>query len=258
MARLSAVTKEKYGEKSWNRYTSYDFASKDNIAPLVGAEIAKAVSSLPMAFVSHQGRFSLVAVLSLEPGTNMFVAPNGRWLGNYIPSTFRGYPFRLAKAKGKEDLVLCVDEATGLIQDDTEAKPFFDESGNISGQVRDLLDFLNQVEQNRTATDAAVACLADAGVLVEWHLKIKDGNREKPVAGLYRIDASKLNSLADGQFLQLRNAQALPVAYGQLLSMGNIRVFEKLAKIKEQISQIPVKARQNTPVLGDDDIISFG
>ncbi|MCA1793975.1 MAG: SapC family protein [Desulfobacteraceae bacterium] len=255
MPQLSPITKQNHADKSWTRYSSYAFASKNNLAPVAGAEIAKAVHALPMAFVKQQDSFLLVAVLSLIPGTNLFVAPDGRWLGGYVPSAFRGYPFQLAKTEGQDDLILCVDEESGLVNDDKSAgEPFFDDTGEVTQPVKDILNFLNQVEQNRAATSVAVAALADAEVLTEWPLKIKDQDQEKPVTGLFQIDEAKLNFLEDEQFIKLRKSGSLPIAYAQLLSMGNIQVFEKLAKAQEQ-------AAAQTPdvgsFLGDDDVISF-
>lgn len=255
MPQLSAITKQSHTDKSWTRYSSYAFASKDNLAPLVGAELSKAVHAFPMAFIKQQDSFLLVAVLSLIPGTNLFVAPTGQWLGGYVPSVLRGYPFVLAKAEGKDNLILCVDEESGLVHEGKAAgEPFFDDSGEVSQPVKGILNFLNQVEQNRAATNLAVAVLADAGIITEWPLKIKQGDQEKPVTGLFQIDEAKLNSLDDEQFLKLRKAGSLPLAYAQLLSMGNSQVFEKLVKVQQQAV---AKTRDIGSFLGDDDIISF-
>jgi hypothetical protein len=255
MPKLSAITKQSHADKTWTRFSSYAFASKSSIASMAGAEIAKAVvGGLPMGFVKEQGRFFLAAVLSLTPGTNLFVTQNGKWLGEYIPSAFRGYPFMLAKAEGKDDLILCVDEESGLVKDDKSAEPFFDDQGQLSKPVNDILNFLSQIENNKRITIQAVAALAEAGVITEWPLKIKHGDQEKPVTGLYRIDEAKLNSLEDEQFTKLRKAGSLPIAYAQLLSMGNIQVFEKLAKAQRQAA---VKTPDVGSFLGDDDVISF-
>jgi hypothetical protein len=256
MTQIAAITKQNHADKSWTRYSSYTFASKSSIASLVGAEISHALTAgLPMAFVKEQDRFFLAAVLSLTPGTNLFVAQNGKWLGEYVPSVFRSYPFTLARAEGKENLILCVDEDSGLVNEDKNAgEPFFDDSKELSKPVKDILQFLTRVEQNKTAAFAAVASLAKAGVITEWPLKIKHGDQEKPITGLYRIDEAKLNSLDDEQFLKIRKAGSLPIAYAQLLSMGNIQVFEKLAKVQEQAA---VKTPDVVSFLGDDDVISF-
>ncbi|MCA1793822.1 MAG: SapC family protein [Desulfobacteraceae bacterium] len=115
-----------------------------------------------------------------------------------------------------------------------------------------MLNFLSQVEQNKRKTIQAVAALAEAGVITQWPLKMKYEDQEKPVAGLHRIDEAKLNSLEDEQFLKIRKAGALPIAYAQLLSMENIRMFEKLAKAQEGTA-----ASDAGSFLGDDDVISF-
>jgi hypothetical protein len=260
MPQPTPITKPTHAEKSWTRFSSYTFAAKDNLVPLAGAEIAKAVSDLPLAFVCHQDRFLLVAVLSLTPGTNLFVSPTGQWLGRYVPSVFRGYPFCLAQMEGQDNLVLCVDEDSGLINGDkTSGEPFFDDSGEITQSVKDILNFLNQVEQNRAVTNVSVKALEEAGLITEWPLKIKDGDQEKPVTGLFRIDEAKLNALDDEGFLKIRKAGGLPIAYAQLLSMNNIQTLVQLAKARAQMAQArkTSQAPDTGPAFGDDDMISF-
>ncbi|MFO7911128.1 MAG: SapC family protein, partial [Desulfotignum sp.] len=92
------------------------------------------------------------------------------------------------------------------------------------------------------------------GVVMEWPLKIQDKDQEKPVTGLYRIDETKFNALADETFLKVRKAGALPIAYAQLFSMGNIQNFAQLAKAQGQMKE---KKQDIKPILGDDDMISF-
>lgn len=234
MTQLVAVTPERYSGKFWLRYSSYAFAAHSNLAPLVGAELARAAQSMPIAFIEQGNRYILVGVLSLLPGQNLFVGPQGQWLGDYVPSCFRSYPFLLAGAEGREDRILCVDEASGLISD-TGGESFFDEQGKVSQSLRDVMSFLSQVEQNRAVTEQAVSALAAAGLVVHWPLKVKVGEEEKPIAGLYRVDELGLGNLDDEAFLKLRKANALPVLYAQLLSMANINVFEKLGKVKSQM-----------------------
>lgn len=261
MSNLTAVSKENHASKSWNRFTSYQFAAKDNLVPLVAAEIAQSVLNFPMGFIKQQDRFVLVAVLSIMPGHNMFVSSDGRWLGGYVPAAFRGYPFRLARSEKGNEHILCVDERSGLIQEGVgQAEPFFDEDGEIAEQVKGILDFLSQIEASRSFTEKAVASLADANVLTEWSLKIKDGEQEKPVTGLYRVDEAKFNDIDDQTFLRLRKTQALALAYGQLLSMANIHLFDKLAKVNEQMAaQQPTQPGEVDldKLFDKDDLIKF-
>lgn len=236
-------------------HSSYEFTAKECIIPLVGAEIPQAVLNMPLAFVKQEEEFLLVAVLSLTPGTNLFVGLGGRWVGKYVPSVFRGYPFRLAKGGKNRELLLCVDEDSGLINGDrTAGEPFFDDSGQLSPQVNEVLGFLTRVEKSRRMTATAVSALAEADLLVEWPLKIKDGDRGRPVTGLFQLDGPRLNRLDDAQFLAVRKAGALPIAYGQLLSMNNMVLLGKMAKMPaEAIDKDP----DITAMLGDDDMLSF-
>jgi hypothetical protein len=260
MPQLTPISRRNHADKSWTRFTSYSFASKSSIASLVGAEIPKALADrFPLAFVKEKDRFFLVAVLSFAPGTNLFVARDGKWLGEYIPAVFRSYPFMLAKAEGKDDLILCVDEESRLVKDDKSAEPFFDDQGALSRQVQDIFNFLSQIEKNKTQTVRAITALAEAGLITEWPLKIQDGEQEKSVTGLYRIDEAGLNALDDERFLKLRKAGGLPIAYAQLLSMNNIQLLAQLAKARAQMIQTQ-KTLQGPgigPAFGDDDMISF-
>ena len=99
------------------------------------------------------------------------------------------------------------------------------------------MNFLTQVEKSRMATNNMVKALAEAEVIREWPLKIKVGEETRNVSGLFCIDEQKLNSLEDEQFLTLRKAGALPLAYAQLMSMDNIQILEKLNQMRQKAAE---------------------
>lgn len=70
------------------------FAAADAVAPLTAVELPRAVMCLPVSFIQQGEGFFPAAVLSVQPGMNLLSPPTGRWIGNYIPATFRAYPFR--------------------------------------------------------------------------------------------------------------------------------------------------------------------
>ena len=109
----------------------------------------------------------------------------------------------------------------------------------ITPALKKNLDFVSRVAQNRAATDTAVTTLAEAGVITDWPVTLSAPDQKRPVKGLYRIDEEKLNQLADESFLALRKSQALAIAYGQLLSMGNIQKLGKLAQDRDLKSPLP-------------------
>lgn len=261
MVQFVAVSQERHGSKKWQRHVNYRFAATEALAPIVGAELSKAPLSMPLAFSEQAGRYTLVGVLSLTPGRNMFVGPDGRWLGDYIPAFFRGYPFRLLRQEGSETSVLCIDQDSKLLMEaDGTGEDFFDNEGKPSTAVKSALDFLGKIEANLTATDVAVSALANAGVISKWEIKVRDPNGERSIDGLYQINESALGALSDEDFIGLRKAGALALAYCQLLSMRQIQVFERLAAIHAQFAQATPKVPDSLDDLfhmADGDLIKF-
>jgi hypothetical protein len=243
MARFSPVTRERHAAKRWRRPVNFAAAAGSAVVPVVGGELARLAAAMPVAFFEQSGRYQLVAVLSLTPGHNMFVGSDGRWVGGYIPAWCRSYPFHLVQPEGSEDAVLCVDEEGALIAEgESGGEDFFDPEGAVSQALRPIVDLLLESERSRKATEIAVSALAEAGVITPWPITVKTDEGEKPLTGLHRIDEPALNALGDEGFLKLRKASALPVAYAQLLSMGQLSVFADLAKLQVQLARVAAAA----------------
>jgi hypothetical protein len=233
------VSRDRHIAKAYLGAKGYSVAATEAIIPLVAAELPKAVLSMPVAFMEQDGRFRLVAVLSLQPGQNLYVGPDGRWLGAYIPAALRGRPFALLQQEASAKGILCVDEASGLVVDagTPGAEPFFAEDGTPTAALRQVLDFLSQVEANRTAGDRAMAALAAAGVIGPWQLGAETPAGRKTITGLHRIDEARLNALDEAAFLGLRASGALALAYAQLLSTGQLSTFQSLAQLQARLAQ---------------------
>ena len=247
MSQFAAVSRERHGAKKWRRFTSFAFAAKNSLLPVVGTELGKAALSMPLAFSKQADRYTLVTLLSLTPGRNMFVGPDGRWLAGYVPACLRGYPFGLLRQPGADNLVLCVDEESGLVVEGNSAgEDFFDRDGNLSPALKQVFEFLMAVERSRRATDLAVAALAEASVIQSWQVKLKTEQGEQAISGLYHIDEAALSALPDNAFLKVRKAAALSIAYAQLLSAGRLGIFQHLAKLHAQLAPPPAVALPET------------
>ncbi|SMP52261.1 SapC protein [Desulfonatronum zhilinae] len=258
MPNYVPVSKENHASKRWKRFDSYAFAQKETFLPLVAAELPKAVTAFPIAFIQQNDVFFPVALLGLEQGKNLFVAANGQWVGAYVPSALRGHPFKLAKSQDNQ-LVLCVDQDSGLITDGPEGEAFFDESGEPSEPVKQVLEFLQKIEANQQATARMCAVLAKHQVIKPWPITLKTPEGEKTINGLFQIDEQALNQLPGEAFLELRQAGALPMAYCQMLSMQHLATLAKLAEAHAQVAS--KMAQQNQPFQAsiefDDDMIKF-
>jgi hypothetical protein len=236
MPKYVAVNRERHSAKRLRAHENFAFLAREAVVPIVSAELQAVALSMPIGFIEQSGRYSLVAVLSFVPGHNLFVGPDNQWLGKYLPAMFRAYPFRLLRKEGSDESILGIDEESRLIVDANETgEAFYDSEGKPSASVQAMTNFLVGVERGRTATDLAVAALAKARVICPWAIKIKTGDGEKPVSGLHQIDEVALNALGDDSFLQLRKALALPIAYAQLISIGQTTALERLVILHENL-----------------------
>jgi len=227
MANIIAVSREQHANKHWKRYSSYSFAAGDAVVPLVVQELSRACLSLPIGFVKSPNGFQIVAVQGLQPGSNLRVAPDGRWQGSYVPAAYRSYPFVLANTEDGRK-VLCIREDSGLISE-TEGEPFFDEEGKAAKPVQDVLNFLEQVSVSAQHTARLCALLAEHDLIQPWSVQLKADTGEQTVQGLFRVDEAALNALPAEAFEALRQGGALPLIYCQLLSMQHLAGLGKLA-----------------------------
>lgn len=250
MPNYEAVSKELHKNKYWKPVSNFRFAAQDALCSLVMQEAPKAVLHLPIAFSKAGEHFALFAVQGLKDGENHLIDAAGNWLTGYIPAAYRGYPFALANSD--EQLVLCIDTDSGLINDN-EGEAFFDELDEPSPRIKEILDFLSQVATNKQTTHTLCLLLAELELLEPWPITVNIEDKDVSVEGLYRISEAKFNTLDTDTLTSLRDKGALPLIFCQLLSMQN------LAHIVEKTSQSsPSTALPNKLFdLGGDGNISF-
>lgn len=259
------ISFSEFGQKRFRRYDSYAFAAQDAIVPLAVREMPRAAMVMPTAFVKADQGFVPVAVQGLAPGKNLFVAPDGRWVGRYVPAAYRGYPFVLANTQdGKQ--VLCFESTSGLLSD-TEGEPFFD-GEQPTKAVNDILNFLNQVAVSRQATQRICAVLEAHQLIQPWPIKLNQEPRagDEPmgrnIEGLFRIDEAALNKLDAAALHAVQQGGGLPLIFCQLLSMQHLPSLGQLATAyyeAEQHAALPKTEAGEIDLsfLADDTTISF-
>lgn len=248
------VTAERHGSRWWHAPSSYSWAAREAVVPLVGSELARAALDLPVAFMRQNDAMAPFAVVGLEPGVNLFVAHDGKWTGGYVPAALRCRPFALLPMQDGRK-VLCIDEASGRVGADREASghPFFIEEGKLSPALQQFMEFLSAIENSREPTLRSSAALDRSGVLVPWDIKLQTDSGLRRLEGLYRVDEEKLGQLDDKAFLDLRRTGALAVAYAQLLSSPHLQSLGQRASARLAALQQPM-----TPVTASGDLdLSF-
>jgi hypothetical protein len=202
MVDIVPITASRHSGKAWRRPGNLAFASELSVAELIGGEFAAAVLALPIGFIQQGGSYLPVAVMSPVAGRNLFVGPDGQWLGAYLPATLRAYPFRLGRVADSDNVSLCIDEDSLLVVDaDGVAESFVDTEGNPTPATKEILNFLMEMERSRKATEIAVAALSNAGVIQPWKFQVTIGEQATPAAGLFRVDEVALNALDGTAFL---------------------------------------------------------
>lgn len=229
MPTYQALSKKAHASQRLKGHSSFSFAQGDALAPLVQQELTKACMELPIAFVQSSGSVLPMAIQGVEPGKNLRVAPNGQWLGKYIPALYRGYPFALLPDQNGK-LALCFD-SDGELVNEAEGEAIFDAEGNPAQIIQNVLSFLNQIEQNRQLTQRLCQSLADHRVLQPWPIKVQvEGGVEKTIEGLLCVDEAALNQLGSTELQGLQRSGALAIAYMQLLSMQHLATIANLLR----------------------------
>jgi hypothetical protein len=235
MMNIVPVDPARYSNKGWRRPASYAFVASEPVVPIGASELLDAAVAMPIGFVARSDRYVPVALMAVAQGTNLFVGPNGQWIGRYLPVSLRSYPFYRIHPKGTQQGTLGIDEDSGLVCDaGDDAEKFFDADGNPTARIREISDFLHRVEQDRMMIDFSVRALREAGVIKPWPVTVAVGNQEASIRDLLGVDEAALNALDDDAFIKLRKASALTVAYAQIMSKGQLSILGQLAALRQQ------------------------
>lgn len=258
MTEYVALNRTEHTTQGWRKAQTLGFAMSQSSLPVLLDELPRLIPTLPLAFIAHPAndgpqRFELHALFSITAGVNLYVTQDGRWLGGYLPSAFRGYPFRLLPNQNDGRLMLCFDRASELMTDTPEldGTPFYTADGEVSKPLQDVLNFLNLCEKSRQQTQQAVDLLARHKLIVPWSIRVNNSDGEpQEVPGLYRVDESALRELNGDALHALQQGNALTLAYAQLFSQHRLQSFGRLYELHQQ-------AAENRPAEWDGDLDAF-
>lgn len=205
--------------------------------PLAVHEVMAAATSLPIGFTTDGDHYRLAAILGLRSGENLFLNSDGSWAGTYIPASLLSFPFALYPQGQRE--VLCIDEQSGLISEQLDGELFFDDAGGLAPLIANLAHFLQSFMASMRATVRICNLLAERGLIAPWPLVIQGLSEDQQLKGLYCINEAALSKLSDVAFIELRSEAALPLIYGQLMSMANMQRLGDIASLKWKVAQGP-------------------
>jgi hypothetical protein len=220
------VSRDRHVSRSWTRYDNYAFARQTHIVDVALAETAKVAAAMPIVFVGPQEAPEPKALMAPEPGHNVFVGHDGKWLVGYVPAFMRGHPFKFLPTSEGE-LVLCIDES---FLAEADGEPFFDDSGAIAVPVQQVVAFLQQLEASRQAGRRAALCLSNLGLLRPIPSEHLAGLEPQQAQGLLGIDDGALARLSDSDYLILRSTDAIALVHHHLVSLEQWPALVALAR----------------------------
>jgi len=222
------VSPERHGARRWRRFTSYAFARHLRDVSVVLAEIEPAASAFPLVFKQDTEGWDVLALLATsDKARGVFVTPEGKWRGTYVPSGLRAYPFVAEAVGGDGQNILMIDESSGLVTDNPQDEPFFEEDGQVAQPLAQVITFFQTRAASQKETRDAANALAKAGVLTE--LTPLRGMTPEDTAGYCMVDQAKLAALPDHLISDLWGIGALRLAQAQLVSTHHLGWITRIA-----------------------------
>jgi hypothetical protein len=218
---LTAVEPARHGGKSLKSQIGYGFARDTHAVLLNGGEFEAAARYYPIVFAPPPQSAAL-AVLGVRPNSNLFVDAKDEWRpGTYLPAYVRRYPFIFHESEDQKRYTLCVDEASGALEDNGP-RPLFAADGKPTELTQNALQFCAAFQRDHLATRAFVGDLGERGLLVpnEAAITLTSGER-LTVTGYHVIDRDRFAALPDSAILEWRRKGWLGWAFAHFVSQGS-------------------------------------
>lgn len=222
--QLTVANKEQHVALRIADDPDYRFASQADALPILVSELSAALRHYPLAFLETGPDSTplLVAITGMANGRNLFVDEHGQWLiGAYVPAYARRYPWFAVQGPDQAEPLLAMDDtATQLSRE--KGTPLFDEQGQPTERLQQVMAFEREYIALAQRTQAMVQALAQAQVLEPAQLTLStQGDEPRQLNGLMVVSEARLQQLTPEALATLHAADALGMAYAQLLSMGN-------------------------------------
>jgi hypothetical protein len=257
--QIEAVTYSRHRQQNWNKPKDYSWTASNVVCTVSANEIFIACMSMAVGFMKSADGYMLTGIIGVGSNRNLMLARDGSWAGKYIPQCYMSYPFLLARNENA-DIVLCVDEASGLVKDGDGGHNFFAEEGQPAPEVAEIFSILLEQDKQRMTTQSLCALFEKYELLQPWKIQIKNGEEIREFEGLFNINEKKLNALDTEALAEMHKSGALLIAHAQLLSMQHLATLGKDAEAR--IARDSSSSKPPTPAAMQDfddgsGIISF-
>jgi hypothetical protein len=185
-----------------------------------GVEFAPAARHYPVIFNSDDDAMPLI-VLGVRSKENLFVSEDGSWSeGCYIPAFVRRYPFILLSHQNKDEIALCVDSESDLIEEKSD-RPLFND-GRPSQLLQNVARFCSSYAREQNKTREFVAALKQHDLLIQRtaDLTLPDGQKIA-MRGFRVVDEAKMKRLPNNVVSEWWAKGWIQWIDAHILSLGN-------------------------------------
>lgn len=220
--QLTPISFDRHKGKKIRPLADHNHAKDYHFASAMVHEFTRCVLHYPIVFLEDQQieGFRPACLLGLSEGENLFVQ-NGQWISPYIPAMLKRYPFALVQTQEDDRFAICVDESSGVIQDE-EGERLFDDQGEPSEVLKNIRQFLGEIQQMEAFTLEFSKHIKSLDLFSPMDLTVKVKGQDQKLGGCYMINEEKMNALSDSDYLGLREKKYMAPIYSHLSSLAQI------------------------------------
>ncbi len=221
---LEIVNKENHKNQSVREIKDFSYAKNIMNAPITVAEFFEACKNYPIFFAKDKEENWFASVmLGYKENVNIFVDDKGTWDKlHYIPAFVRRYPFVFIEQK--EQLLLGIEKEFLSTDKKDESRKFFDDKNENTEFLNNVLNFLNQFQNDSTATKEFIKQLEEWELLEEKTATIINEKKEQfNINGFYIVNEEKLKHLSKKKKEEICSKNATPLITAHLISLSNIQ-----------------------------------
>lgn len=234
ISAMDPITLKTHHLLGWRPQRSYDFAQSLTLQPVGVMEIAKVSQSMPVAFAKNGRNWGAIAVLGPPDGSNLYVDNGGRWLGGYIPSGLRFYPFKYNEMQ----LHLWPNFVAESVAE-KGVEPFF-KGNSLTAAVQSVAIALGGLSKTDAEAQPVFELLMKVGALVPWALPApRDVGAVATYPSLFQLDRARFDDLSDENWLSLRRYKSHSWLYAHLESLSLASRFPAMAARKSAAKDAP-------------------
>jgi hypothetical protein len=201
----------------------FGFAAKVNSVPLTAVEVPLAAREYTIVFAGTDEAVAPVVVLGVADSQNLYLDENNAWKADYIPAFVRRYPFVFAQNEDASQFTLCIDEDWSGCNREGRGQRLFDEQGNQTPYLQNMLKFLSDYQAQFVRTQAYCKKLKDLNLLEPMQAQIvMPGGEKRNLGGFLGATRPRIKSLTAEKIAELAKSDELELTYLQMASLNNL------------------------------------